>query len=178
MIVVCGPRRRCCHATIVDATAAAANIIVIIVAVTVTVTVVLPLPLPPKFLPPQPPLLLLVDCCLCLCPPPSCCCRHRHCDRHRHCHCRRCHRRCRCCRRLMDAMVKVCLCWLLAQGWRPVTILGGTRKRGGVWARNTNCRNRKRAAPLDFEEGFGKLKEGLNSLTAIRFRWEQKTPAP
>jgi hypothetical protein len=38
---------------------------------------------------------------------------------------------------------------------------GGTRKRGGVWARNANYSYEKRAAPLDFDEGFGKLKEGL-----------------
>jgi hypothetical protein len=31
-------------------------------------------------------------------------------------------------------------------------------------ARNANYSYKKRAAPLDFEEGFGKLKEGLRRL--------------
>jgi hypothetical protein len=42
-----------------------------------------------------------------------------------------------------------------------MTIYRGTRKRGGVWARNAKYSYEKRATPLDFEEGFGKLKEGL-----------------
>jgi hypothetical protein len=32
---------------------------------------------------------------------------------------------------------------------------------GGVWARNAKYTYKKRATPLDFKEGFGKLKEGL-----------------
>jgi hypothetical protein len=38
---------------------------------------------------------------------------------------------------------------------------GGPAKRGGGWARNANYSYEKRATPLDFKEGFGKLKEGL-----------------
>jgi hypothetical protein len=38
---------------------------------------------------------------------------------------------------------------------------GESAKEGGVWARNDNYSYEKRAAPLDFEEGFGRLKEGL-----------------
>ncbi len=38
---------------------------------------------------------------------------------------------------------------------------GKTRERGGVWARNANYSYGKRAAPLDYKEGFRKLKEGL-----------------
>ncbi len=38
---------------------------------------------------------------------------------------------------------------------------GGTHKRGGVGARNANYSYKKRAAPLDFEEGFRKLKKGI-----------------
>ena len=34
-------------------------------------------------------------------------------------------------RRLMDSMVKVCLCWPLARGWRQVTNLGGSPRQGG-----------------------------------------------
>jgi hypothetical protein len=59
------------------------------------------------------------------------------------------------------AMVKVHPCWLLAQGWRPVTIKKGTHKKGGIGARNANCNYKRKATPLDFEEGFGKLKKGL-----------------
>ncbi len=40
-------------------------------------------------------------------------------------------------------------------------ILGGNPRKGGVGARNANYSYEKRAAPLDFEEGFGKLKKGL-----------------
>jgi hypothetical protein len=38
---------------------------------------------------------------------------------------------------------------------------GEPAKGGGVWARNANYSYEKRAAPLDFEEGFRKFKEGL-----------------
>jgi hypothetical protein len=41
---------------------------------------------------------------------------------------------------------------------------------GGVCARNANYSYKKRAAPLDFEEGFGKLKEVLRKrFTVICF---------
>jgi hypothetical protein len=39
--------------------------------------------------------------------------------------------------------------------------MGEPAKRGGVWTRNANYSYEKRAAPLDFKEGLGKLKKGL-----------------
>jgi hypothetical protein len=38
---------------------------------------------------------------------------------------------------------------------------GEPTKGGGGWARNGNYSYKKRATPLYFKEGFGKLKEGL-----------------
>ena len=70
------------------------------------------------------------------------------------------------CRHLMDAMVKVCPCWLLTQGWKQVTNnLGGTCKRGGVWARNANYCYKKKGAPLEFGEACGKVTISLMNIT-------------